>query len=130
VGVPVDEPVGTELVVVGPWHVPVGLADQLVRLGAGEGGEHAVASEVERLAVLPEHGVGQRVHQHLEQLLARLERVVAAYPALEQRGVEVEVVPLTGSRRDRLVHRAEPRSAGTAVDPPGRFAVRAVVVTL
>ena len=91
VGVPVHEPVGAELGVVGPRHVPVGLADQVVGLGPGEGGEHPVAAEVARLQVLPEHGVGRRVHQHLEQLLARLEGVVAAHPALQQGGVQVDV---------------------------------------
>ena len=33
VGVPVHEPVGAELCVVGPRHVAVGLADQVVRFG-------------------------------------------------------------------------------------------------
>ena len=72
VSVPVHEPVGAELGVVRPRHVAVGLADQIVRLGPGEGGEDPVAAEVARLAVLPEHGVGRRIHQHLEQLLAGL----------------------------------------------------------
>ncbi len=102
-GVPVHEPVGAELGVVGPRHVAIGLADQVVRFGPGEGGEDAVAAEVPRLAVLPEHGVGRRVHQHLEQLLARLQRVVAAHPSLQQGGVEVDVRANVGFRTS-LVH--------------------------
>ena len=91
VGVPIHEPIGAELGVVGPRHVPIGLPDQIVGFGPGESREHAVAAEVPRLAVLPEHRVGRGVHQHLEQLLARLQRVVAAHPTLQQGGVEVDV---------------------------------------
>ena len=90
-GVPVHEPVGAELGVVGPRHVAIGLAEQVVGLGAGERCEDVVAAEVARLQVLPEHGVGRRVHQRVEQLLARLEGVVAAHASLQQGGVEVDV---------------------------------------
>ena len=91
VGIPAHEPVGAELGVVRPRHVAVGLAEQGVGLGTGEGSEHPVASEVARLQVLPEHGVGRRVHQRLEQLLTGLEGVAPAHPTLQQRGVEVDV---------------------------------------
>ena len=91
VGVPVHEPVGAELGVVGPRHVAVGLADQVVGFGPGKGGEDTVAAEVTRLPVLPEHSVGRRVHQHLEQLLARLEGIVATHAPLQEGGVQFDV---------------------------------------
>ena len=91
VGVPVHEPVGAELGIVGPRHVAVGLADQIVGLGAGERREHVVATQVARVAVLPEHGVGRRVHQRLQQLLAGLEGVVTAELTAQQRRVQLDV---------------------------------------
>ena len=57
--IPIDEPLGVELGVIGPRHVAIGLAEQDRRVESGEGREHVVAPEIARVAVLPEHGVGQ-----------------------------------------------------------------------
>ena len=106
VGVPAHEPVGAELGVVRPRHVAVGLAEQGVGLGTGEGSEHAVASEVARLQVLPEHGVGRRVHQRLEQLLTGLEGVAhrASDPAATRRRGRRDRASRARSLRSRRRH--------------------------
>ena len=47
--IPVDEPLGVELGVVGPRHVAIGLAEQDRRVESGERREHVVAAEVARV---------------------------------------------------------------------------------
>ena len=122
--VPVDEPVGAERRAIGPRHVAVGHADQDAGFHAGEAGEHLVASQVPRLEVFPEHGIGHRVHQDLQHLLARRQRVGPRQLTLQQAGVHV--ANLRSARVGGSV--GTPRGHGAMVDRNrGRPAIEVAV---